>query len=432
MTDYLTKLPAELFLDICQRVQDAKEGPYLGAVSKAFLPFAREATFGDTIVKTYDRLQKLCDLALQSASAIASVGSLYLELKNKPDDGTPRAVDLTGLFAGLTNLDVLGIERAPRIAKMVLAPTGARRLLPRLTTLRIHDPLEGWANPFAISHYANLNRYPSLCKLTLHVERELDSLGRYRVTREPDWAPFCWSVTLRGPVLNNPAARDFVHWLRASDALYLHDYSTARTDDSFASFLDVVRDPQEVNGLSFLRLSQPTEDLHVALRRFTNLYGIEFRTGTSLHSCLETVRGLKHIERLYFFTGAEVSTTDLKSLVSGPDKLPVLSLVGINLVFDHCEYLAIDLGGEPDDWEDEFEYSDVPQYDGWTDVFTLAGLADLLKLADKEGIEFEGLAVKLARKELAYRKRLRESEEARKKRLAAAKEAAMRAQLEAD
>uniref|UniRef100_A0A0K3CQ09 BY PROTMAP: gi/342318918/gb/EGU10874.1/ Cell wall surface anchored protein [Rhodotorula glutinis ATCC 204091] n=1 Tax=Rhodotorula toruloides TaxID=5286 RepID=A0A0K3CQ09_RHOTO len=428
MTDYLTKLPVELFLDICQRVQDAKQGPYLGAVSKAFVSFAREATFGDTTVKTYERLQKLCNLATLSPSAIASVRSLYLPLKNAHDDGIPRAFDLAVLLARLTGLNVLDIERAPRVAKTVLAPTSARRPLPRLTGLRIDDPLEGWANPFAISHYVNLYQYPNLFNLTLHVEREVDSLGPYHATDEPEWAPFCWSVTLRGPILDNPAARDFVHWLRSSDAPYLHDYSKTRTDDSFASFLEVVRDPQDLRGLSLLRLAEAKEDLHLALERFENLFGLELRAGTTLKPCLSTLRSLASLERLFFYVGAKVTTKDLKSLVTGRGKLPLLNLVGLHVLFDNCVFLAQDYGGIPEDYAyDYYEYSDNPRYYGWTSDFTLDGLVDLLEIADEEGIKFEGLAVKLAREELAYRK----IEEARKKRHAAAKEAAMMAQLEA-
>ncbi|KAL7337762.1 hypothetical protein BJY59DRAFT_450552 [Rhodotorula toruloides] len=136
MTDYLTKLPTELFLDICQRVQDAKQGPYLGAVSKAFLRLAREATFGDTTVRTYDRLQKLCDMAKCASDVVLSIRTLRLELEDAKDLDLPKSKELTALFQSLVNTTALDVRGSSRIAKMVLAPRKGRRSSPSLPCLQ--------------------------------------------------------------------------------------------------------------------------------------------------------------------------------------------------------------------------------------------------------------------------------------------------------
>ncbi|BGP27877.1 hypothetical protein JCM10295v2_006855 [Rhodotorula toruloides] len=390
MTDYLTKLPTELFLDICQRVQDAEQGPYLGAVSNA------------------DR-----------AVAIASIETLYLELKGEPDDGTPCATDLTNLFFRLESVESLHVVGSARIVMMVLAPSGTHRLLPALQNLCIDDPLDGWANPFAPTHYAGLSHY-YLFELELNIDRPLATLG-----------PSSSMVTLRGPILDNPAVRDFLCWLRRPRMLVMYDLTRGHSEDSLASLLANVQEPEEVRSLGLLRLSGPIEQLGGTLECFSNLLAIKFRAGGFSSGCIADLGRMEKLKHIDFVYGAKLTIEDLASLISGPCKPPQLDAVALVLVWDNYADLAAQYGGDPLDYARECEMDGLPRYSGWTDDFTLEGLADLVETADKECIKLTGLAVKLAREELTCRKRLRELEEARKKRRAAAKEAATRAQLEA-
>ncbi|GEM11203.1 cell wall surface anchored protein [Rhodotorula toruloides] len=326
MTDYLTKLPTELFLDICQRVQDAEQGPYLGAVSNA------------------DR-----------AVAIASIETLYLELKGEPDDGTPCATDLTNLFFRLESVESLHVVGSPSSSM----------------------------------------------------------------------------VTLRGPILDNPAVRDFLCWLRRPRMLVMYDLTRGHSEDSLASLLANVQEPEEVRSLGLLRLSGPIEQLGGTLECFSNLLAIKFRAGGFSSGCIADLGRMEKLKHIDFVYGAKLTIEDLASLISGPCKPPQLDAVALVLVWDNYADLAAQYGGDPLDYARECEMDGLPRYSGWTDDFTLEGLADLVETADKECIKLTGLAVKLAREELTCRKRLRELEEARKKRRAAAKEAATRAQLEA-
>ncbi|BGP74053.1 hypothetical protein NBRC10513v2_007475 [Rhodotorula toruloides] len=412
MTDYLTKLPTELFLDICQRVQDAKQGPYLGAISKAFLPFAREATFGKTTITTYERLQELCSLALDSSGIVDHVRYLDLTYKDVKDVGLPTKKDLGKLFGRVPRTTTLSIVGSTRIAKMVLSPPALGAFFPSLNSLAIEDPFDEWSNPFAPTHFAALRNYPLLHYLGLDVSRRRESLGRHRGGDLPPWRPCRWWLCLRGPLLDNPAAHDLIRWMDRLEGLSLFDVSWTRPIESLKDLLDSVSQPIGVQQLSLARIGAVVangrlqyleDDVSSVLPSFTGLTArLEFFTGAFHRDCLPVICGMQHLQKLIFHPSTCDSTHDLKGLVSGLAKSSNLRKIVLNQVVD-ASLLPL--------W-DVWREKGISRYHGWTDDFTLEGLADLLEIADEKGVKFEGLAVDLVREELARRRKAADTSKA--------------------
>ncbi|BGP11695.1 hypothetical protein JCM10049v2_007615 [Rhodotorula toruloides] len=391
--DYLTSLPPELFDCICQLVVTAKPKQYLGGISKAFLSTSRRLCFATTTVRSFQRLQQLCRLVSESSGVAFFVKELRLHLEGE-DIGQPRAKELATLFGSLTSTTHLEIEGSARIAKMVLAPKTAGQYLPKLVSLCLLDPFHGWANPFAPDHYANLKHYPHFNVLELTVRRSRASLGRYQQRgRLPDWRPWGWWLSLRGPILGNPAVHDLLSWFEYPEGLYLHETEPLTATESLDSLLDCLPEPDGLRRLSLASFGGQA-NMAQALTKFNLSYGLEFRSGAYHRDCLPVISKMQELEELSFYDNLCITIRDLTTLITGPDKLASLVKVELHNVWDRWK---------EEEWIDDFGY-ELERYGGWSSEFSLSGLAELLKIADEEGVEFEGLAVSLARERLADRR----------------------------
>lgn len=177
--DYLTSLPVELFDYICQLVYVSdRTGPwgdgrqFLGAISKAFLPFARQRLF--PTVKAYDEKKalRLLNLLATSPGAAAYVTSLTIVLDEYALSA--RKIKTSLLSAALANLvcvQTLTVDGAGRFAKMVLSPRKAG-LLPSLAVLRVAGEFVGWTDPLAPPFYRHLSRYRHLRDLILDIRSQ--------------------------------------------------------------------------------------------------------------------------------------------------------------------------------------------------------------------------------------------------------------------
>ncbi|GAA5927289.1 hypothetical protein JCM3775_002504 [Rhodotorula graminis] len=378
MTDRLTQLPAELFITICELVHASKEGPYLAFISRAFVPVARKLAFREVTVNQYDHLQALCEVIGASEPVAGFIEVLNLDLRgSRPDRGVPRTAILTSTFRRLTNLYKLGVTSSSRLAKFAVSP--APKALPSLTVLEITDPLDGWANPFAPRNLRHLNNYPILDRLNLEVDRDSDSLGRYRPDPEhqPWFGDFEW-LGLSGPLSRNPAVPDLLTCFGIVEELSLHDESDSDAATLPALFEEILlRDWVFV--LSIRQMALDPAPLVPALRPFKQLEAIEFRRGTWSSAMLPVLQALKSLEHLFFFPNSGVSTDDLRRMISGTTKLERLKYICLNVLW----------------WDD-----DEDALVGWGRGFNLSGVIGLLAVADAAGVELEGVAVDIAREHL--------------------------------
>ncbi|BGP35685.1 hypothetical protein JCM10296v2_007537 [Rhodotorula toruloides] len=328
--DYLKSLPLELFDYICDLVATAKPKQYLGGISKAFLSTSRRLCFAITTARSFQSLQQLCRLVSESPGMAFSVKELRLDLKGEAI-GHPRAKELAMLFGALTSTTHLEIEGSARIAKMVLAPKTAGQYLPNLFSICLIDPFHGWANPFAPNHYANLKHYPNFNVLELMYP----------------------------------------------EGLYLHETEPLTATESLGSLLDCLPMP---DGLCWLSLAcfGGQANLAQVLTKFNLSYGLEFRSGTYHRDCLPAISKMQELEELSFYDNPCITIRDLTTLITGPGKLASLVKVELHNVWDRWK---------EEEWIDDFGY-ESERYGGWSSEFSLSGLADLLKIADEEGVEF--------------------------------------------
>ncbi|GAA6055697.1 hypothetical protein JCM3770_001026 [Rhodotorula araucariae] len=370
MTDYMTHLPAELFLTICELAYEPG-GTYLGLVSRAFLPIARRLAFRKVTVTRYTHLAKLCDLLSASNHVGDFVEDLLIDLEFDEDQGLPKAAKLSSLFHQLVRLETLAIKCSSRLAKFALAPKSSLSL-PALELLVIEDPLEGWANPFDPRNYRNLVHYSELYALELTIPRAPDTIGRYRGSNQPG----CFrGLALRGHLHNNPAIHDLISSQVFLGGLFLRD-DTEAGEATLSPLLQSLHNAEYLDTLSLEQTADDPAPLVQELARFPNLVVLEFRHGTYTTAMLPLLQGLKQLEELYFFDGTRIAIADLRSLIAGPARAHKLKIVHLNmLVFD-----------------DVYEH----RY-GWTSDFTKIGVVQLLDLARGAGVKLSGPAAELAR-----------------------------------
>ncbi|GAA5856659.1 hypothetical protein JCM9279_004862 [Rhodotorula babjevae] len=374
ITDHLTQLPAELFITICELVVEAKQGPYLAFVSRAFVPVARKLAFRKVEVKQYDHLQALCEVIAESQPLAECIEELELDMReSRPDAGVPRTTTLSSTFRRLINLDKLDVKSSSRLAKLVVSPEA--RWLPRLSYLDVTDPFTGWSNPFEPRNLRHLNNYPILDSFSLDVNRPLDSLGRYHPAREsqPFFGDYEW-LSLKGPLGGNPAVSDLLSCFSPIQVC-LHDFSPSDVA-TLPALLDKVVDSEYVFVLSIRQVAPDPQPLVEALGRFPRLGVLELLRGTWTSAMLPMLRTLEHLEQLIFLNRTNVTIDDLRRMMSGPTKLEHLKTIVLQVLW----------------WDD-----DVDDLEGWTPTFSLDGLIGLLPLADEAGVKLEGNAVSMAR-----------------------------------
>ncbi|GAA6042888.1 hypothetical protein JCM8097_002753 [Rhodosporidiobolus ruineniae] len=331
----LTDLPNELIDEIVALVYAANPKQYLGAVHRVFLPFSRNLTFKTLEITTFARLACFCAV----------------------------------------------VKGASPVAKLLLSPTGSGVPLPSLVMLKLKDSFVGWSNPFALSHYANLSRYPELGYLELEVDRVHSSLGRYPPTA---WSSplFIDGLDLCGHLNGNPAVLEFLSACPFLRHVYFLDENTDSVNN-LSPLLAAIANPSEVEYLSVGAVADAEEDLSAALERFVNLAEITFHLGSFTSAVLLVLLTLPHLHTLGFTAHCGVSTFDLLALV-GPQRPPRLRALKVCTVWENDDSTSFD-----SDDDDE----DSPGQYGWSDTSTRAGLRKVIEAAAEANIELSGLAI---------------------------------------
>ncbi|GAA6017485.1 hypothetical protein JCM10207_008243 [Rhodosporidiobolus poonsookiae] len=307
MTDYLTALPTELLVYICELVDERTNKQYLGRVSKVFLPFSRNRVFGKLSIVGWRQLEGLAGLLQSSPDAGAYVKELTLSLWAED----------TGAFK---------TKKPSTPSFPALAPPAPSRLLPRMKTLKLTTLFDGWPNPFDPAHYTNLSRYSSLNSFHLICNRQPTSLGRYRPSTTPLRLPGLksWWLELSGYLASNPALPDFIAFFDCVDGLVITETSNA-PNLSHLPLLEAIPFPPAFECLALeLRHGHAIELSHT-LTQFPRLRFIDFRRGSFHASLLPTLRSLPCLTTLSFNCGTHLSSTELKGMIDGADALPHLN-----------------------------------------------------------------------------------------------------------
>lgn len=375
-TDYLTRLPQETLQYICELSVDPLHPIYLGLVAKAFLPFARRRTFRRTVVHGSPRLIKLVETIEASPSAGVYIKKLTLTFDpTRIDAGNPSSKAIIILLTRLAKLKQLIIQGSGRIAQAVVSDTRTPRLFPSLQVLTIEYEMTDWKQPFDPAHFRNLGRHAKLNCLDLLIDRSSQSFGRYRSPKELKKieTKMRFGLTLRGALLGNPAAEDFIESFPAVGQLFLHEREKEHVD-TLPSFLSKIASPKRLWALSLDLPQAPTafDKLKRVLSTFTALQVLQLDANAFHSSLLPTIRSLPRLEELHLLEGCDVSGADIKSLLKPSVKLSHLRL----LVLSHLRTETV--GGVAS-----------PQ---WTERFTKGDMEEILELAGEKMVEVVGFA----------------------------------------
>jgi len=405
MSDRLTTLPFELFEMIVLLAQSHPRTKPL-YVSKAFLPFARRQLFGSTKIRSYGRLAELFDLIADNKAVIPFVKTLDINLKGETDTGVPKDRVLTTGFTQLCETEVLSIEQSSRIAKLVLSPLHERSLI-SMVTLDIKDPLEGFQNPLDPSHYRWLERYRNLYAFELVITRDINEAGRRRrsSSSKSTESTNCeiGYLGLEAPCINNSSLHDFISFFPNVVKFDIYERTKDPETSRLLPILERLPDPESMTFLRLLSLCTRdySEDLSSILPRFKNVSNLSFGPGTLNPKSFDLINytTFPRLELLCFGYRTDVSTEQLKSLISGEKKLVGLRRLDLALIMKDP-----DIAGDRD-YERDYDMGGWLAPLGFTAKFTSKGMEEIVELADREGMHLEGYAVDLARRETKSRKK---------------------------
>ncbi|GAA5839768.1 hypothetical protein JCM9279_005163 [Rhodotorula babjevae] len=378
-TDYLTQLPAELFITICELVRDSWKGPYLGRVSKAFLPVARRFTFRKVTVRSYTALAQLCDVLITSPGAALHVNELEILLFDTAvDNGALKTATFNKAMSQLKGASKLTLHYSSRLVKSVLAPVSG--MLESLHRLSIVDRFEGWSNPLDPTNFRHLGPYRLLSRLDVDVKRSVESLGRYRPAKNLPRLSLGWALWLTGPLSSNNAVSDLPSCFVYIGNVGLNDTAPA-TKATVPALLGKVHSPYWIQDLSLQQAADDPSPRAEAISSFRRLQSLELWRGTWSSAMLPVLHNLDSLEELYF-QEVPISIDDVRAMLDGPQKISKLKRVYLNVT--------------------TYDYWNV--YDlRWTPGFSLDGLVDLLPVAERVGVRLEGNAADTARAEVKVR-----------------------------
>ncbi|GAA5823741.1 hypothetical protein JCM5353_008577 [Sporobolomyces roseus] len=314
----------------------------------------------------------LFDLIADNKAVIPFVKTLEINLKGETDIGVPKDRVLTTGFTQLSATEVLSIEQSSRIAKLVLSPLHERSLI-SMVTLDIKDPLEGFQNPLDPSHYRWLERYRNLYAFEL------------------------------APCINNSSLHDFISFFPNVVKFDIYERTKDPEISRLLPILERLPDPESMTFLRLLSLCTRdySEDLSSILPKFKNVSNLSFGPGTLNTKWFDLINytTFPRLELLCFGYRTDVSTEQLKSLISGEKKLVSLRRLDLALIMKDP-----DIAGDRD-YERDYDMGGWLAPLGFTAKFTSKGMEEIVELADREGMHLEGYAVELARRETESRKK---------------------------
>ncbi|GAA5883469.1 hypothetical protein JCM16303_003815 [Sporobolomyces ruberrimus] len=387
--DRLTTLPPELFDHINSFIYNSfpslyspYPGPYLGAVSRAFLHNARTHHFGEIFLGDQVALRKYVAAITGYRTTARCTTRVEIDFSDGPeDDGHVPDEDIVMFLARLVSLTHLEVKAFQRFSKIVANPPQGFRPLPKLESLFLIDEFYDWRNPLDPQHWGSLYRYPSLVTFNLSCKlRNADNIVPHESVLVPRPNPSITDFHLSGYYLGENASLPalFDHF---PNAAFLTFIEKSTIPELVVEFLKKITRPERVFHLSILGLSHWQSDFPPSLERFTNLGSITLGTGTWQSPKLtDTLLGFKHLESV--------------CLGDVPDDQELLRFVQNAPTLDYFAFNNNFRGPEPGfppplTLEDQLEQ-------GWTEVFTPEGVLEAARVAQERGVKVTGETVGFA------------------------------------
>ncbi|PRQ70496.1 hypothetical protein AAT19DRAFT_11245, partial [Rhodotorula toruloides] len=334
--DYLTSLPPELFDYICRLVHAydpetfSSSNQYLGSISKAFLPFARQRVFPRLYIQDERKAERVLGVLAASPEAAACVTSLTLSLlEDALSTQNIKASVLNQAISNLVRVKTLSITGAGRFAKALLSPRKAG-LLPCLEDLFINGRFVGWADPLAPSFYRNLARYSSLAKLNLNIKSKHDGRSQRPKAVERIAMPWSfWLLALSGQGMDSPTANVLAASL-GSQALSFFSY-----DNSTRTMSDRLIDlPKSVIQLYLAQPHSMRDDITPALEKIPWVVALGLGAGFHFSTILRSLsRVLPQLIQLEVQADNTLTVEDILAVLQGPQKV-----AGLRLLFLHSPF----------------------------------------------------------------------------------------------
>ncbi|GAA6019844.1 hypothetical protein JCM10207_003719 [Rhodosporidiobolus poonsookiae] len=393
-TDRLTALPVELLEHICHLVHDLDPTLYLGRVSSAFVPLARQLVFRKVRTSGSGELSRLCEIVEGADEVGAAVKKLAVWCNDRcwPDDAAelPDA-RFSDLLARLPGLIVLSIVGTGRLVEVFLQPETAK-FCQTLEHLHIVDPLRQWANPFDPAYWSALRHCPQLYTLELDINRDGRSLALHTQEVVPPRieSPFLWDISLRGSLIGSFYATPLLLMLPPCHSLTLTDtnpHGAWNTILQMPDLLDDLPSPECLETLDVEARADPSVPIRniwdETLLRFPNLSDLSLGPCTykpASFSRLAFPPALKALT-LYGHT-PNLAARDIKPLLSDPTRLPALESFTLDTI-------RVRDGGE---FHAEGPVPGVPVV-YWTEDFSHGDMEEIVKIARERGVQLDGDAV---------------------------------------
>ncbi|GAA6046837.1 hypothetical protein JCM3770_005668 [Rhodotorula araucariae] len=381
--DHLARLPVELFLDICEEVHVCCPRQYLGRVSKAFLPVAREHVFTNLRVVSYKSLARLVQAINASPGAGAYVKTLHItDASHRPRDG-PLARNFATFLSHLPHLEEVKIDSvlfAQRLHRAI-------RHLPALRQVWVDHPFDG-PDTATLVKLVKMATAGSIDSVTV----KLKSFGVRVFTWRP---PFRLYLTLEGDLAGSADLPNLLASTPPLHSLRL-EISVPCPSGSLSTLLQSVAHPSALSSLTLRQHGSLSDDLSAVLPRFASLGMLELGAGISTATLLPALSVLPLLFELSFTHHAPLTDTHLLALINAMASAKLHK-------FRLALYIVLPVKLF---WCDEDEDADA-EVKGWTEEFTLAGMVDVVAAADKAGVNIHGRAVARARQEQERRRRVR-------------------------
>ncbi|GAA5983154.1 hypothetical protein JCM5350_007899 [Sporobolomyces pararoseus] len=328
--DFISSLPPELLSEIFNYAYKDSEPPRT-PISRAFLPFQRQALFRQIRIDSLSHFDRL----VEAHESNAGLGKMVRTLELKDVDvqggggGTKNERRMKGFFSTLVNLEHLTLGfKSTSLIDLVLSLRIARSELRQLRSLSLKVPSE-WKKPFDSKIYRYLNDYPSLdcLKLTFNVEN-----GTLAKTKRGMKLTKIRELVLKGPYVDSPATLEFLENFPNLSSLTIDvSYSPEPDYPLLARSL-----PKNLTSLTFRSLgfyedySAPVDE---HLPRLVNLEHLYLSEGSFSQDVINSLRQLPKLKTLGFGKGALLSCARLEEIILGPNRVPTLEKV----IFDQVE-----------------------------------------------------------------------------------------------
>lgn len=400
--DHLSRLPNELPARIFDLVWRDWRPQKVGVLNRALLPFVYANSYYWIEVKSYERLDQLC----QSIAADASLGRMVFKLAIwidgdkddrgwtrglKADPGTPTSAALVQLLEAMPNLVELQLVGCVEAARTVLEHELEDGSLPSLARLMLEEAFP--SDPFDPRLYSNLRHYPKLCQLVIQLSPFLPPLPAAQpLQADPPSLDFITSLELYAD-LSSPS----IPVLLASfpSLLNLIFVNTSPTPNYPPLLLAVTPSLQQLTLCSLPSNGVPDEwTLHPPvdhfLPRFTRL------THLSIHGPCATLDLIDFLppslKELRLGYDVRLFEGELWRLIAEPRRLSALTYFDMSFFFGTFGTTIEESGGKVYENPETGALEPYPDWElpDWSEDFTRAGVEEFMKKAWGLGLMASG------------------------------------------